>query len=83
MGLILDPNRVIAKEIKLILLCDDIISIGRGNALAPTGAIYYHAQLGLPYKGRTIKGLVVCYVVCVGSMKGGWFLRHAQGASVS
>ncbi len=25
-----------------------------------TGAIQYHAQLGLPDKGRVIKGLVVC-----------------------
>ena len=25
-----------------------------------TGAIQCHAQLGLPDKGRTIKGLVVC-----------------------
>ena len=26
-----------------------------------TGATYYHAKLGLPDKGRAIKGLVVCY----------------------
>ena len=26
-----------------------------------TGATQYHAQLGLPDKGRTIKGVVVCY----------------------
>ncbi len=25
-----------------------------------TGATQYHAQLGLPDKGRAIKGLVVC-----------------------
>ena len=25
-----------------------------------TGATHYHAQLRLPYKGRAIKGLVVC-----------------------
>ncbi len=25
-----------------------------------TGATHYHAQLGLPVKGRAIKGLVVC-----------------------
>ena len=25
-----------------------------------TGATHYHAQLGLPDKGRAIKGLVVC-----------------------
>ena len=26
-----------------------------------TGATHYHAQLGLPDKGRAIKGLVVCW----------------------
>ena len=29
-----------------------------------------HAQVGLPDKGRAIKGLVVCYVIWLGSMKG-------------
>ena len=28
--------------------------------LLQTGATQYHAQLGLPDKGRVIKGLVVC-----------------------
>ena len=28
--------------------------------MAQTGATHYHAQLGLPDKGRAIKGLVVC-----------------------
>ncbi len=27
-----------------------------------TGATHYHAQLGLPDKGRAIKGLVVCHI---------------------
>ena len=35
-----------------------------------TGATHYHAQLRLPDKGRAITGLVVCYVVWLGSMKG-------------
>ncbi len=26
-----------------------------------TGANHYHAQVGLPGKGRVIKGLVVCF----------------------
>ena len=45
------------------MLCQmrDINSMCRGNALAQTDATQYHAQLGLPDKGRTIKGLVVCY----------------------
>ena len=33
-----------------------------------TGATHYHAQLGHPDKSRAIKGLVVCYVVWLGSM---------------
>ncbi len=35
-----------------------------------TGATHYHAQLGLPDKGCSIKRLVVCNVVWLGSMKG-------------
>ncbi len=31
-----------------------------------TGATQYHAQFGLPDKGRAIKGLVVCYVGWLG-----------------
>ena len=35
------------------------------------GATHYkNAQLGLPDKGGANKGLVVCYVVWLGSMKG-------------
>ncbi len=34
--------------------------MSRGNALAQIGSSQYHAQLGLPDKGRAIKGLVVC-----------------------
>ena len=40
--------------------------ISRVNALAPKRRTQYHEQLGLPYKGRAIKGLIVCngwYVV--------------------
>ena len=39
----------------------DIDSMSRGGMPWPqTGAIHYYAQLGLPDKGRAIKGLVVC-----------------------
>ncbi len=38
----------------------DINSMSRGNALIKTGATQYNAQLGLPDKGRAIKGLVDC-----------------------
>ena len=37
---------------------------------AQQGVTHYHAQLRLPDKGQAIKGLVVCNVVCLGSMKG-------------
>ena len=55
-----------------MLLCQicDINSISTGNALAQTGATHNHAQLELPGKGNTIKGLVVCYAVWLVSMKG-------------
>ncbi len=33
-----------------------------------TGATHYYAHLGLSDKGRASKGLVVCYVVWIGSM---------------
>ena len=33
-----------------------------------TGATHYHAQLEPSEKGRAIKGLVVCYVVWIGSL---------------
>ena len=42
------------------------------------GAAHYHTQLGLPDKGHAIKVLVVCYVVCLGSI--GWVFGQAQGA---
>ncbi len=40
----------------------DINSMSRGsNGMAPNRhKTQYHAQLGIPDKGRTIKGLVVC-----------------------
>ena len=65
-GSMLDPNRVIAKDVKSCTYCcyvryaTLIVRVG-GNALAQkTGATHYHAQLGPPGKGRAIKGLVVC-----------------------
>ncbi len=39
----------------------DINSMIGGNSLAQNRPTHYHAQLGLPDKGRAIKGLVVCY----------------------
>ncbi len=42
--------------------------IVRGMLWPQTGATHYHAQLGLLDNGRVIKGLVVCYVVWLGSL---------------
>ncbi len=39
-----------------------------GTPWPKTGASYHHAQLGLPDKGLAIIGLVVCYVLWLGSM---------------
>ncbi len=43
-----------------------------------TGATHYHAQLGLPVKGSTIKRLVFCYVIwlvweSLCKTQGAWF----------
>ncbi len=35
-----------------------------------TAATHYHAQIGLPDKGRANKRLVVCFVVLLESLKG-------------
>ncbi len=43
-----------------------------------TGATHYRAQLGLPDKGCLIKWLVVCYIECLGSMKGMYFRTCAR-----
>ena len=39
----------------------DINSMSKENALAEKSATHYQAQLGLPYKGRAFKVLVVCH----------------------
>ena len=41
--------------------CLTLIVLVGGMPWPQTGATLYHAQLGLPDKGRAIKGLVVCY----------------------
>ena len=38
----------------------DIDSMSRENTLATNRCKKYHAHLGLPDKGRAIKGLIVC-----------------------
>ena len=60
----------------------DINSTSRGNALTPKGATHYHAHLGLLVKDHDVKGLVVCYLVWLGSRFMGWVFGPAQGARV-
>ena len=69
----LNPNRVIAKDIKsctycCYVRCATLIVRVRGMPWPRTGPTHYHAQLGLPDKGRVIKGLVICYEVLLGSL---------------
>ncbi len=61
MGSILCPNCGIAKDVKGCIYCcyfrcaTLIVWVSRGNAWSKTGATQYHAQLGLPDKGRAKK----------------------------
>ena len=69
----LGPNRVIAKGVKsctccCYVRCAILIEQVGGNALTPNRRTHYHAHLGLPDQGCAIKGLVVCFVVWLGSM---------------
>ncbi len=78
----LDPNRVLTKNVNIcsyfryVRCATLIVSVG-GMPWRNTGVTHHHAQLGLPHKGRAIKGLVVFYLVGLGSMI---FFRQAQGA---
>ncbi len=67
MGSILGPNRVKGKVVKSLLLCQmrNIDILVGGLPWPQPGATHYHAQLTL-----LDKGLIVCYVVWLGSMKG-------------
>ena len=68
------------QKVFLLLLCQmrDIYSMSMGNTLAPTGTNHYNAQLELSDKSRAIKGLVACYVVWLGSIKGMVFRTTAR-----
>ena len=61
----LDPKLVMAKDVKswtyrCYVRCATLIVCISGMPRSKTGATQYHAQLGLPDKGRPIKGFVVC-----------------------
>ena len=45
--------------------------------LLKTGANHCQAHLGLTERGRAIKGLVLCYVVWLGSLKGMGLMRKS------
>ncbi len=55
-------NRVITEDITrcCYVKCPTLIVFLGGMPWPWIGATYYHAHLGIPDKGRTIKGLVVC-----------------------
>ncbi len=78
-------NQVIARDVRSCTYCcyvrcaTLIVRVG-GMPWPKTGATIYQAQLGLPDNGRAIKGLVVCYVVWLGSIE--WVCEPAQGAWV-
>ncbi len=48
-------------------MCDITVRVG-GMPWAQTGTTHYHAQLGLLDKGHPIKGMVVFYVLWLGSI---------------
>ncbi len=65
MGSMLGQNRVIAKDVKgctycYYVRCTTLIVWLEGKPWPKTGTAKYHAQLGFPDNGRTIKVLVVC-----------------------
>ncbi len=62
----LGPNCSKAKDVKSCTYCYQKERL-EGMPWLQTCATHYHAQLGLPDKGRSINDLVVCYVVWLGS----------------
>ncbi len=76
MGSLLDPNCVMAKDVKsctcicCYVRCATLKVIVVGMSWPQSGTTYYHAHLGLKDKGRAIKGIVVCYLVWLESMRG-------------
>ncbi len=82
----LGPNNVIAKGdtsctyFCYVRIATLIVQVGR-MPWPHTGRSQYHAQFWLPDNGRAIKGLVVCYVVWLESMKE-WVLGLVQGARI-
>ncbi len=65
MGSMLGQNRVIDKDIKnctyyyYVRRAKSKVKEGR-KPWTQSGTTQYHAQLGLPDNGRTIKGLIMC-----------------------
>ena len=61
------PNRIIVKDMKstynCYVRCATLIVWVGWIPRPQTSTAQYHAQLGLPDKGRAMKGMVVCHVV--------------------
>ena len=69
----LDPNSALAKDVNsctycCYVRCATLIVRGLRMHWFQTDTTHNHAQLGPPDISREIKGLVVCYVVWLGSM---------------
>ncbi len=65
MGSMLLPNSIIPKDVKnctyyCYARCATLLVLVGGMPWIQTGAIQYHAHIGLPDKGHAIKELVVC-----------------------
>ena len=63
--------------------CVTFIARVGGMPWPQTGTTHYHAQFGLPDKGRAIKGLIVCYLVLLETMIYGmslWTKRKVRGS---
>ncbi len=84
-GSMISSNRNKARDIKsctysCYVRCSPLIVwVGR-IPCSQTGATHYHAQLGLQDKVCAIKGLVVCYVVRLGSIK--WMILRRTGLNL-
>ena len=81
-GTTLMPNAQTESKLNLLLLCQMRDTYSKGNAMAPDRHNTLPWKLGLPDKGCAIKGLVVCYVVWLGSMiygMGLWTRESCKG----
>ncbi len=84
MGSMFGFNYVIAKDSQSCTYCCYVMLDIKSMSIQEknNSATHYHAQSGHLDKTRVIKGLVVCYVVWLGSMKGMGLRTYARFASL-